>query len=138
MTAFRQSAPAPGLVRRRRAWLVAMLFPAALAGCHGDQPEELTGDEGCAPMDPVPARIWRQSVQQYSNSVRDLLALPTTPDLGTMGGQATYAFFSDETLTVDPQLAYNMNTMLRTVLAGISIPQLAACKSGEAEADCAQ
>jgi len=118
----------------------AAVFTAALAGCHGSvgDPGETMGDVGCTPLDPVPSRIWRLSVEQYSNSVRDLLGLASAPDLGTLGGQSTYAFFADESLSVDPQLAYNINTMLGQALASISIPNLAACQSGEAEADCAQ
>jgi hypothetical protein len=115
-----------------------MFLSAALAGCGKDNTSEITGDQGCMPLDPIPSRIWRLSVQQYSNSVRDLLSLPAAPDLGTLGGQGTYAFFSDETLSVDPQLAYNMNATLRQALANVSGSQLAACKTGEAEADCAQ
>ena len=134
MTAF----PPTGLAMRRRAWLAPMVLCAALTGCKGNDTSEITGDVGCTPLDPIPSRLWRLSVQQYSNSVRDLLSLPSAPDLGTLGGQGTYAFFSDETLSVDPQLAYNMNTMLRQVLGTVSIPGLAACNSGEAESDCAQ
>jgi len=118
----------------------AAIFSAALAGCHGgiSDPGETMGDVGCTPLDPVPSRIWRLSVDQYTNSVRDLLGLDSAPNLGTLGGQSTYAFFADDSLSVDPQLAYNMNTMLGQTLAGISIPNLVACQAGEAEADCAK
>src|SRR6185436_1222460 len=100
-------------------------------------PEAITGDEGCAALDVVPRRLWRLSAQQYSNSIRDLLGLSAAPDLGTLGGQSTYAFFADETLTVDPQLAYNANTTLRQALDSLDLRQLAACKTGEADSACA-
>ncbi len=102
----------------RAAWLAGVLLAGAVAaGCHTTPaPPAVTGDDGCVPLDPIPRRIWRLSVQQYSNSIRDLLGLSTAPDLGTLGGQSTYAFFADETLTVDPQLAFNVNATLRQML----------------------
>src|SRR5215471_18415235 len=133
MSAFRSTGPA----RSRAAWLAWMLFAVALAGCKNDV-TEVMGDKGCQPLDPVPTRIWRLSVQQYSNSIRDLLGLPAAPDLGTMGGQSTYAFFADETLTVDPQLAFNVNTTVRQILDGMDASQLAACMPGEGQDVCAQ
>lgn len=96
------------------------------------------GDVPCKPLGAVPPRLWRLSVQQYSNSIRDLLGLKTTPDLGTLGGQSTFAFFSDETLTVDPQLAFNINTTLQQILPTVNFAQMAACKTGEAQLACAQ
>jgi Protein of unknown function (DUF1592)/Protein of unknown function (DUF1595)/Protein of unknown function (DUF1588)/Protein of unknown function (DUF1585) len=97
-----------------------------------------SGAVTCAPLDPVPPRLWRLSAQQYSNSIRDLLGLATAPDLGTLGGQATFAFFSDETLSVDPQLAYNINATLQQVLPTVNFAQRAACQTGEAQDACAQ
>jgi hypothetical protein len=133
-----------GQERRRRyaTWLASIaLLAGAITGwgCKGSgDASEITGDVNCLPLDPIPSRIWRLSVQQYSNSVRDLLGLATAPDLGTLGGQSTYAFFADETLTVDPQLAYNINRTLQQVLAGVSIPDLTACGASESPSDCAQ
>ena len=124
----------------RGVWLAGALLACALtAGCQNNKPAPpaVTGDDGCSPLDPIPRRIWRLSVNQYGNSVRDLLGLSAAPDLGTLGGQSTYAFFADETLTVDPQLAFNVSETLRTVLAGVDMRQLAACKSGEADNACA-
>lgn len=124
----------------RAVWSVSVVLLGALAvGCQNNKPAPpaVTGDDGCTPLDPIPRRIWRLSVNQYSNSVRDLLGLSAAPDLGTLGGQSTYAFFADETLTVDPQLAFNVSETLRTVLAGLDMRQLAACKSGEADKACA-
>ena len=116
-----------------------LLAGAVVAGCHKDSapPAAVTGDDGCNPLDAIPRRIWRLSVNQYGNSVRDLLGLPAAPDLGTLGGQSTYAFFADETLTVDPQLAFNVSETLRQVLAGVDLRQLAACKSGDTDNACA-
>ena len=133
MRAFRS----PG--RAGRLLLAPLLFSTAIAGCNkdnGDGPS--TEDLTCSAIDPLPRRIWRLSTQQFSNSVRDLLGLDTAPDLGTLGGQSTYAFFADATLTVDPQLSYNINSVLRQTLATVSMPALAACQSGEADAACAQ
>ncbi len=121
--------------------VVGVLLACSLAvGCQNNKPgpPAVTGDEGCSPLDPIPRRIWRLSVNQYSNSVRDLLGLSAAPDLGTLGGQSTYAFFADETLTVDPQLAFNVSETLRTVLGGMDLRQLAACKSGETDNACAK
>ena len=132
-----------GLPASGRRWLASGLAPVlilvAAAGCQGgdSSPEVITGDEGCAALDVVPRRLWRLSAQQYSNSIRDLLGLSAAPDLGTLGGQSTYAFFADETLTVDPQLAYNANTTLRQALDSLDLRQLAACKSGEDDPACA-
>jgi len=124
----------------RAAWLAgALLASSVTAGCKGggNSPPPVTGDDGCNPLDPIPRRIWRLSVNQYGNSVRDLLGLSAAPDLGTLGGQSTYAFFADETLTVDPQLAFNVNQTLRQTLETIDLRQLAACKSGENDTACA-
>src|SRR4051812_784330 len=115
-----------GLRALPRMWMglgLPLAFLIAVAGCQasGDAPDEVTGDEGCATLDVVPRRLWRLSARQYSNSIRDLLGLSAAPDLGTLGGQSTYAFFADETLTVDPQLAYNVNTTLRQELDSLDL-----------------
>jgi len=125
----------------RVGWLAGVLLAGAVAaGCHGgggNSPPPVTGDDGCTPLDAIPRRIWRLSVNQYGNSVRDLLGLSASPDLGTLGGQSTYAFFADETLTVDPQLAFNVSETLRQVLTTGDMRQLAACKTGESDTACA-
>jgi hypothetical protein len=127
------------VLRASRTWLVVFAVTLGAASCKSsdDSGPAITGDVGCAPLDPVPRRIWRLSVQQYSNSLRDLLGLPLAPDLGTLGGQSTYAFFADETLTVDPQLLFNVNTTVTAALDSIDTRQLAACKTGENDAACA-
>lgn len=110
-----------------------------VAGCQKeDSPPPLPAD--CTPMDAVPRRLWRLSTQQFSNSVRDLLGLPAGPGLATTGGGAQFAFFSSDTLSVDPGLAFSINGAVNTALAAVApqIPALAACKSGEDESVCAQ
>ncbi len=94
----------------------------------------------CTPMDSVPQRLWRLSTQQFSNSVRDLLGLPAGPALSTTGGGAQFAFFSSDTLSVDPGLAFSVNGAVKTALAAAApqLPALAACSTGEDESACAQ
>jgi len=151
------NAPDPRHPRRQSTWFITLAALAAIVGCTGKIGSATvdgeggqtgmagasgaagqTGDAPCKAMDPVPPRLWRLSVQQYSNSVRDLLGLKSAPDLGTLGGQSTFAFFSDETLTVDPQLAFNINTTLQQVLPTVNFTQMAACRTGEAQLACAQ
>ena len=62
-------------------------------------PTNVEGDAGvpslvndCEPLDPIPRRLWRLSMAQFSNSVRDLLQLPTGPVVNDTGGSAEYAF----------------------------------------------
>jgi hypothetical protein len=109
-------------------------------GCKGnvDDPGSTQGGE-CSAIAPTPPRIWRLSTQQYSNSVRDLLGLQAGPSLDTTGGTSQYAFFSDDTATVDPQLAYQINMTVRQALSdnAAQIPALAACQNGEAQDACA-
>jgi hypothetical protein len=110
-----------------------------VAGCQkDDSPPPLPAD--CTPMDAVPRRLWRLSTQQFSNSVRDLLGLPAGPGLSTTGGGAQFAFFSSDTLSVDPGLAFSINGAVNTALAAIApqIPALAACTNGEDQSACAQ
>jgi len=113
---------------------------AAAAGCHGQG--NATGDTSsglCTPLAPVPPRLWRLSVQQYSNSVRDLLGIAAGPTLDTTGGTSAYAFFSDDNATVDATLAFQLNAAARQLMTANAaiIPGLAACQPGEAETDCA-
>jgi Protein of unknown function (DUF1592)/Protein of unknown function (DUF1595)/Protein of unknown function (DUF1588) len=115
---------------------------AAAAGCSGgsgDGTGETNGDL-CSPMDPVPRRLWRLSTQQFSNSVRDLLGMSQGPVLNTLGGGSQFAFFSDDTVSVNPTLAFAINGAVQTSLASVAanIPAMAACQAGEAEGDCAK
>ncbi len=109
-----------------------------VTGCQNDNPPPVPAD--CTPMDAVPRRLWRLSTQQFSNSVRDLLGLPAGPGLSTTGGGAQFAFFSSDTLSVDPGLAFSINGAVNTALAAAApqIPALAACSNGEDESACAQ
>jgi hypothetical protein len=94
----------------------------------------------CVVLDPVPRRLWRLSSQQYSNSVRDVLGITTAPVLTNAGGELPNAFFADDTLAVNQDMAFAVYQATNAVLDANAarIPALAACKSGEAEADCAK
>ena len=84
--------------------------------------------------------MWRLSVQQYANSVRDLLDLESPPVLATTGGTSEAAFFSDSSATVDENLAFQLNLTARkvTTALGPRIPAFVACTSGESEEACAR
>jgi len=119
----------------------ALSLAFALAGCHNDNSNNGPDPTaGCQPMDAVPRRLWRLSTQQFSNSVRDLLGLPAGPGLSTTGGGAQFAFFSSDTLSVDPGLAFSINGAVKAALAAAApqIHTLAACNNGEDESACAQ
>jgi hypothetical protein len=60
----------------------------------------------CSPLQPIPRRLWRLSVEQWGAAVKELLALSTAPVLADRGGQSAYAFFSDSTLGVNPQFQF--------------------------------
>jgi len=62
----------------------------------------------CAALPAIPRRLWRLSVEQWGNAVKDLLGLTTAPVLTNRGGQAQYAFFSDATLGVDAQFQFSL------------------------------
>jgi hypothetical protein len=120
---------------------VALSLAFTLTGCQKDNNNnEPDPTVGCQPMDAVPRRLWRLSTSQFSNSVRDLLRLPAGPGLATTGGGAQFAFFSSDTLSVDPGLAFSINGAVKTALAAAApqIPALAACNNGEDESACAQ
>src|SRR5215470_17766510 len=108
-------------IRRAMLLLGALMGLSAggLLGCKGNasggaSPIDEQGP--CTPLAPVPRRIWRLSVQQYSNSVRDLLGLATGPTLDTTGGTAQAAFFSDASATVDENLAFQLNLAARKIV----------------------
>jgi hypothetical protein len=122
--------------------VLGALAAVGAPACTGQFSEPGGGTETsalCDPLPAVPARLWRLSVSQYSNSVRDLLGLQAGPSLASTGGTSLYAFFSDDTLTVDPQLAYQINVAVRDLLASpsVDIAGLAACMPGEADDACA-
>ena len=108
----------------------------------GDEskPTAYEPSEPCTPLPPVGRRLWRLSVQQYANSVRDLLDLDSPPVLATTGGTSESAFFSDSSATVDENLAFQLNLTARRVTAELTprIPALAACTAGETEEACAR
>jgi hypothetical protein len=117
------------------------------AGGHGGGPDgHPDGGAGggpssapCTDLEPIPRRLWRLSVDQYANAVRDLLGLAEPPAINTAGGTSAYAFFSPASADVDPTLQFNLYQAVQAVSAQIAprIPQIAACKSGEADDACA-
>jgi hypothetical protein len=40
----------------------------------------------CSSLEPIPRRLWRLSVDQYANAVKDLLGLAEPPAINTAGG----------------------------------------------------
>jgi hypothetical protein len=119
------------------------LLPLAYAfglGCSDGLPPLVphTGDS-CTPLDVAPRRLWRLSAQQYGNAVRDVLGLDTAPTLSNNGGTAEFAFFSDDAAGIDSNFQFSIFQTVESTMTQIApqIPALAACKSGEADADCA-
>ena len=111
------------------------------AGAVGTAGATGTGGAGipCETLSALPRRVWRLSVEQYGNAVRDLLGLAAPPVLTNRGGQAAYALFSDVSLGVDEgfQFAlYEASEKVRTDIAA-RITQIVACNTGEAQTACA-
>jgi len=92
--------------------------------------------ETCNTLPPVQRRLWRLSVEQYQNSLRDLLQLPSTPQLTNRGGEAQWAFFSDVSLGVDDSFQYALYQVVESVLPSIPA-SVTACNAGEAPTACA-
>jgi hypothetical protein len=91
----------------------------------------------CTAMPPTPRRLWRLSVEQWGNAVKDLLGLTTAPVLTNRGGEAAYAFFSDVTLGVDAQFQFALyQSSQNDVLPAIAtrITTLAPCTGTTAAA----
>ena len=91
----------------------------------------------CTAMAPIPRRLWRLSVEQWGAAAKDLLGLTTAPVLPSRGGQAAYAFFSDATLGVDPELQFALyQSSQNDVLPAIAsrITTLAPCTGTTAAA----
>jgi len=99
-----------------------------------------SGATACGPLDPVPARIWRLSIAQFSNSVRDLLGLEQGPSVNNAGGSSEYAFFSDTAGAVDQTLAFNIHEAVTASIELVMprLPALVGCTAGEAEPACAE
>ena len=109
---------------------------AGVAGAAGGPPVTAA----CTPLTPVSRRVWRLSVEQFGNSVRDLLGLAKAPALNNNGGTSQYAFFSDDSATVDANLQFSIYETVRDLMPQITpkIAQLTACTAGEANEACAQ
>jgi hypothetical protein len=125
--------------------LLPMLIPAVLgvgvAGCGDSGGKSLPlHTTGCDFLPATPRRLWRLSAQQYGNSLKDLLGLPSAPVLSNNGGTADYAFFSDDAAGVDANFQFSIFQTVEATMAQIApqIPTLAACKKNEAPTACAQ
>ena len=100
-----------------------------------------TVDGDCQPLAPIARRIWRLSIPQYANSVRDLLGLPAAPMIAAganaNGGQT---FLVDDSLSLDPDLALQIDGTAHGILTGGTVDPsgLAACQGGETEDACAR
>lgn len=80
-----------------------------------------SGGTACTPLAPIERRLWRLSGTQWGNAVRDLLALSSAPAVTDTGGASEYAFFSDTTLQMTPELQYALyDTTEQTVLPAIA------------------
>jgi hypothetical protein len=75
-------------------------------------------------------------VEQIQNSLKDLLELPSTPQLTNRGGEAQWAFFSDASLGVDDSFQYALYQVVDGALPNIP-KALTTCNAGEAPAACA-
>lgn len=138
----------PSLMRRTLeqsalALLVVLAGPAGCSGGSGNGGATGTGGTSgalCTQLAPVPRRVWRLSVQQYGNAVKDLLGLSSAPTLSNNGGTAELAFFSDDAAGVDANLQFAIYQASEAVMAQIAprIAQLAACQAGEAPDACAR
>ncbi|HEX3853048.1 MAG TPA: hypothetical protein VHW01_18930 [Polyangiaceae bacterium] len=75
-------------------------------------------------------------MEQIQNSLKDLLELPSTPQLTNRGGEAQWAFFSDASLGVDDSFQYALYQVVDGALPNIP-KALTTCNAGEAPAACA-
>jgi hypothetical protein len=86
----------------------------------------------CTALAAVPRRLWRLSVEQYGNAVRDLLGLSAPPALDNRGGEPAYALFSDASLGVDASFQFALYQSSQAILSSLTaaqFTQLAACGS---------
>jgi hypothetical protein len=100
------------------------------------RPGSAGGGASCTPLPPIPARVWRLSVEQYQSAVADLLGLATPPALANRGGEAQWAFFSDASLGVDDGFQYALFQAIDGVLSQLP-DALVTCNAGEAPTTCA-
>ena len=148
-----------------RGWLAPLVLVASAtaAACssganHGGNgatnPGADAGDTFCNPLadvlqgdysipagsPPLVRRLWRLSSAQWGNAVRDLLGLAQAPVVTSTGGTSDYAFFSDDSVTVDANFQFAIYQAAESVIPQIApqIPTLAACNAGEAPDACAQ
>src|SRR5450755_580645 len=105
---------------------------ASTSGGAGSTPDSAT----CQALPTLPRRLWRLSVEQYQQAVKDLLQLPAAPILTNRGGEAQWAFFSDASLRVDDSFQYGLYEAIESILPTIPA-SVTACQSGEAATACA-
>jgi hypothetical protein len=134
-------------------WRAVVLLTSALTACTGvlehtagqGTSDGLGGPSGgsagnapdtCDNLSPVQRRLWRLSVEQYQNAVKDLLGLASAPQLTNRGGEAQWAFFSDVSLGVDDSFQYALYQAVESVLPNIPAA-LITCNSGEMPTACA-
>jgi len=83
--------------------------PEAGGGGEAGTPSDAGGGStGCAPLAPIPRRLWRLSAEQWGNAVQSLLDLQSPPVLTSLGGEAPFAPFSDASLTVDDSMLFDL------------------------------
>jgi hypothetical protein len=90
----------------------------------------------CQALAPLPRRVWRLSVEQYQNAVRDVLGLAVAPQLTNRGGEAQWAFFSDASLGVDDSFQYGLFQAVDSILPLIPA-STTACNGNETPTACA-
>jgi hypothetical protein len=84
------------------------------------------GNGACAALPSITRRVWRLSVEQYGNAVRDLLGLSAPVALSNRGGEADYAFFSDVTLQVDANFQFALYQASQDVISNLTPAQITA------------
>jgi hypothetical protein len=106
------------------------------AGAAGIAVSDGSSGPTCKPLALPARRLWRLSVEQYQAALKDLLGLPSLPQLTNRGGEAQWAFFSDVSLGVDDAFQYALYQVVESVLPTIPA-SLTACNTGEAAVLCA-
>lgn len=92
------------------------------------------GGSACAPLAPIPRRLYRLSAAQWGAAVQTLLNLPAAIVLSNRGSEAPYAFFSDATSEVDSAMQSEMFSKVDKALTTIDSTALAPCTGTTATA----
>jgi hypothetical protein len=107
------------------------------SGTDGGQPTDASGTGTCAPLGPIPRRLWRLSAEQWGNAVQTLLGLPAAPVLSSRGGEASFVLYDDASLSVDPAMLFDIYELLDTATTEIDptvATTLAPCAGTTADA----